>query len=125
MIEEELLTIIHYSLERFKDCRRLHHWRRISADDGDDFISLNLQTRMEPDHDVVGEHPGVGLLRAASLQGDLYLGRLLSIAADLTGRVSVQLCVDNSVKFLLELKIYGHEACRTVQLCIGSVQCDC
>jgi hypothetical protein len=32
------------------------HWRRVSADDGDDLVSVHLKCRMEAYHNIVCEH---------------------------------------------------------------------
>ena len=45
------------------------------------------------------------LLGAASLEGDLDLGGLLAVAADLAGRVPVQLRVHDAVELLPELQV--------------------
>ena len=79
---------------------------------------------MEPDHDVIGEHSRLRLLGAATLQGDLDPGCVLSVPANFAGRVPVQLSVDNSVKLLLELKVNCHVASGTVEGSIGSVKSD-
>ena len=45
------------------------------------------------------------LLGAASLERDLDLGGLLAVAADLAGRVPVQLRVHDAVELLPELQV--------------------
>ena len=64
------------------------------------------------------------LLGAASLERDLDLGGLLAVAADLAGRVPVQLRVHDAVELLPELQVDGHEARGAVEGSVRSVQLD-
>lgn len=41
--------------ERVED-RFRHDGRRVPAHDGDDLVSVHLQTRVEPHHDVIRKH---------------------------------------------------------------------
>ena len=50
------------------------------------------------------------LFCSTTFKRNLNLCCLFSITTDFASRVTIPLCIDNSVKLLLELKINGHEA---------------
>ena len=64
-------------LWKFLRCGDWHNRRGVAAHDGDDFVAVDLQPRVEADHDVVGEHAGRALLRA---KGKCIQGLLVSYA---------------------------------------------
>ena len=104
--------------------RGLDDGGRVSADHCNHLVTINLEAGMEPDHDVIGEHSRLRLLGAATLQGDLDPGCVLSVPANFAGRVPVQLSVHNSVKLLLELEVNCHVASGAVERGIGPIESD-
>ena len=95
---------------------------------------------MEPDNNVVLENSCVLLEKfgsenwklseetnldsAAAFQRNVDLGRLLSFPSYFTGRVSVFLSVDNSIKLLLEAELDVHVTRGTVEGGVGPAELD-
>lgn len=87
---------------------------RVTADDCDDFISVHLKSRMESNHDVVGEDALWILLRAASFQWKLDLVAQFAFANDLTSTVTIKVCVGDAVKLFVKLHIHLNRKQREI-----------
>ena len=53
-------------------CGRRYNRRRVATHDRDDFVSVDLQSRMEANHDVVGEYSSRALQRIKKVS-EVYL----------------------------------------------------
>ena len=114
----------------FLRCGRRYNRRRVAAHNRDDFVSVDLQSRMEADHDVVGEYSSRALFSrkiwfafasgnsaffraylqsSASLQREFDGLLKLAVPRDLAGRVAVEVCVDDAEEGLAESHLDVHE----------------
>lgn len=84
-------------------------WWRIAANDRDDLVAVDLESRMEADNYVVLEHSLWILLCSTSLQRKLDLVAVVALANDLTGTVTVEVCVGDTIKLLVEFQIHLFE----------------
>ena len=115
----------------FLRCWWRYNRSRVATHDRDDFISVDLQSRMEANHDVVREYASRALLggkkvkfafasgnraffpaylqSSASLQREFDGLLKLAVARDLAGGVAVKVGVDDAEEGLAESHLHVHE----------------
>ena len=117
----------------FLRCGRRDNRRRVATHDRDDLVSVDLQSRMEANHDVVGEYSSRALLSkknvrglvciciwescifpaylqsSASLQREFDGLLKLAVPRDLAGGVAVEVGVDDAEEGLAESHLHIHE----------------
>lgn len=83
--------------------------RRVSANNGDDFVSVDFQSMVEADDDVVGKDTSGTLKSATSFQRQLDGFLKLPVSLDLARRVAVKVGVYDAKEGLFKRQIDVHE----------------